>query len=70
MAIVIFAFPKYVWAAKVFYKPGPDEESLELEKEVWPLYLSAHAFAYNKRFGLLFLLGLAVDLVLIKTGIL
>lgn len=70
MAVVIFAIPKYLWAAKVFIKPRPDSEPETIEKGVWPLYLSAHAFTYNKRFGLLFLLGLIVDLVLIKTGIL
>lgn len=70
LAIVILAFPKYIWASKVFSKPRPESEPEELEKGVWPLYLSAHAFQYNKRFGLLFLLGLIIDLVLVKTGIL
>ena len=35
----------------------------------WPLYLSAHAFQYNKRFGSLFLLGLIIDVILVKTGV-
>jgi 1,4-dihydroxy-2-naphthoate octaprenyltransferase len=70
LAVVLFAIPKYLWATKVFSKPRPDSEPADLEKGVWPLYLSAHAFIYNKRFGLLFLLGLIIDLVLVKTGIL
>ena len=30
---------------------------------------SAHAFQYNKRFGALFLMGLILDVILVKTGI-
>ncbi len=70
MAVVVFAIPKFIWAAKVFSKPRPETEPETLEKGVWPLYLSAHAFIYNKRFGLLFLLGLILDLVITKSGIL
>lgn len=69
-AVVLLALPKYFWAVKIFSKPRPESEPDSLEKGVWPLYLSAHAFIYNKRFGLLFLLGLIIDLVLVKTGIL
>ena len=70
LAFVLLAIPKYIWASKVFSKPRPENEPEDLEKGVWPLYLSAHAFQYNKRFGLLFLLGLIIDLVLVKTGVL
>lgn len=70
LAIVLLAVPKYLWALKVFSKPRPESEPEDLEKGVWPLYLSAHAFQYNKRFGLLFLLGLIVDLLLVKSGVL
>ena len=35
----------------------------------WPLYLSAHAFQNNKRFGSLFLLRLFIDVILVKTGV-
>lgn len=69
-AIVLLALPKYIWAIKVFAKPRPTAEPENLEKGVWPLYLSAHAFIYNKRFGLLFLAGLIIDLILVKTGVL
>ncbi len=69
MAVVLLAFPKFIWAAKVFSKPRPTEEPPGLDKDTWPLYLSAHAFVYNKRFGYLFLLGLITDVVLIKTGV-
>ncbi len=69
MAIVLIAIPKLVWASKVFAKPRPAEAPADLPPNTWPLYLSAHAFQYNKRFGSLFLLGLILDVVLVKTGI-
>lgn len=70
LAIVVFALPKYLWAIKFFAKPRPETEPENIEKGVWPLYLSAHAFLYNKRFGLLFLFGLILDLILLKIGLL
>ncbi len=69
MAIVLIAVPKLVWASKVFSKPRPTEAPADLPPNTWPLYLSAHAFQYNKRFGSLFLLGLIIDVVLVKTGV-
>jgi 1,4-dihydroxy-2-naphthoate octaprenyltransferase len=69
MAVVLFALPKLVWAARVFTKPRPSDEPPGLDKDTWPLYLSAHAFSYNKRFGYLFLLGLITDVIMVKTGV-
>lgn len=69
LAVVLLAISKYIGTAKIFSKPRPENEPADLEKGVWPLYLSANAFVYNKRFGLLFLLGLIIDLVLVKAGI-
>lgn len=69
MLIVFLAIPKFIWAYKIFSKSRPEEEPDDLDRNVWPLYLSAHAFVYNRRFGGLFLLGLIIDIVLIKTGV-
>ncbi len=69
LAIVLVAFPKFVWAAKVFAKPRPTEEPPDLPPDTWPLYLSAHSFVYNRQFGLLFLLGLIADVVLRAAGV-
>lgn len=65
-AIVLFAIPKYIWAAKVFAQPRPTEKPEGEKGRGWPLYLVDHAFQYNKRFGLLFLLGLIIDLMVVK----
>jgi 1,4-dihydroxy-2-naphthoate octaprenyltransferase len=69
MFIVLLAIPKLIWAIKVFAKPRPTEEPETLDKGVWPLYLSAHAFIYNRLFGALFFLGLIIDLVLHMAGV-
>jgi len=69
MAIVLIAVPKLIWASRVFSKPRPTEAPADLPPNTWPLYLSAHAFQYNKRFGALFLLGLIIDVILVKTGV-
>ena len=50
---------KRVWS--VFNHPRPDGPPPELPKGVWPLYFVATAFWYNRRFGLLFLVGLVLD---------
>lgn len=65
---VLFALPKFIWASRKYSKPRPSEAPEDLPPNVWPLYLSAHAFVYNKRFGGLFLLGLILDIILVKTG--
>ncbi|MFW6218994.1 MAG: prenyltransferase [Bacteroidota bacterium] len=68
MLIVFLAVPKFTWATKIYSKPRPSSEPEDLEKNVWPLYLSAHAFVYNRRFGGLFLLGLIADIILTRLG--
>jgi len=69
MALVLLALPKLLWAIHIFRKPRPTKEPEDLEEDVWPLYLSAHAFQYNKRFSVLFLFGLIMDVVLSKAGV-
>lgn len=70
LLMVFLAVPKFIWASKKFAKPRPDEKPEDLQEGVWPLYLSAFAFQYNRRFGMLFLLGLIADIIIFKLGIL
>jgi 1,4-dihydroxy-2-naphthoate polyprenyltransferase len=70
LLLIFLAIPKLVWAWKVFAKPRPVEAPSDLPPNTWPLYLSAHAFGYNKRFSLLFLAGLILDVVLLKLNLL
>ena len=64
MLIVLLALPKLISTSKVFSKPRPETPPANLPENTWPLYLSAHAFVYNRQFGLLFLLGLIADVIL------
>jgi 1,4-dihydroxy-2-naphthoate octaprenyltransferase len=66
MAVTVLALPSLVTSARVFAKPRPTSEPEGLPPNVWPLYLSAAAFVYNRRFGALFLLGLIGEVVLSK----
>jgi 1,4-dihydroxy-2-naphthoate octaprenyltransferase len=67
--IVLLALPKLISTAKVFSRPRPETEPAGLAPDTWPLYLSAHAFTYNRQFGSLFLLGLIADVILYKAGL-
>lgn len=64
LLVVILAIPSLIKTSRIFSKKRPDAPPEWLEEGVWPLFLSAHAFQYNKKFGTLFLLGLIVDLVI------
>ncbi|MCF8226080.1 MAG: prenyltransferase [Bacteroidales bacterium] len=69
MLIVLLAVPKFVKTSRIYARPRPEEEPTDLPPNVWPLYLSANAFQYNKVFGGLFLLGLIFEVVVLKTGL-
>jgi 1,4-dihydroxy-2-naphthoate octaprenyltransferase len=69
MLIVLFgltAMPR-VWA--VYSRPRPAEKPEGYPAEAWPTYLAAIAFYHNRRYGLLFLVGLILDTVLRVNGI-
>jgi len=70
LAVVLLAVPGFIRVCRVFSKPKPESEPPDMPPNVWPLYLSAHAFVYNKRFGGLFVLGVMLDVILKKLGLL
>jgi 1,4-dihydroxy-2-naphthoate octaprenyltransferase len=51
-----------VWG--VYRQPKPAERPEQYPADSWPLWFVAFAFLHNRRFGLLFLAGLLVDLLL------
>jgi 1,4-dihydroxy-2-naphthoate octaprenyltransferase len=51
-----------VWA--MYRAPKPAERPADYPADTWPLWFVAVAFLHNRRFGLWFLLGLLVDVVL------
>ncbi len=67
--LVFLALPKFVWALGIYSKPRPTEPPEELPPNVWPLFLSAVAFVYCRLFGMLFLGGLLLEVVLHRAGV-
>ncbi|MFZ9886709.1 MAG: prenyltransferase [Myxococcota bacterium] len=61
LLVVVLSLPTLVQLLRVYSKPRPDERPDEFPVEAWPTYLSAYAFVHTRRFGVLFLLGLILD---------
>ncbi len=64
LLIVFFAYKEFLNSYKVYQHPKPTERPDYYPKEGWPLFFVGFAFVHNRRFGLLFLLGLIGDLIL------
>jgi 1,4-dihydroxy-2-naphthoate octaprenyltransferase len=67
---VLFALPWYRRALQMYRHRRPAAPPAEYPKHVWPLWFAAVAFQHTRRFGTLFLLGLAADVLLRKIGVL
>jgi 1,4-dihydroxy-2-naphthoate octaprenyltransferase len=65
---VFAALPWYVRALRLYRHPRPAEPPAGYPPNVWPLWYSAVAFQHTRRFGGLFLLGLALDVVARQLG--
>jgi 1,4-dihydroxy-2-naphthoate octaprenyltransferase len=59
---VFLALNFFMNAYKAYRNPKPKEAPAELPSGVWPLFFVGFSFVHNRRFGLLFLLGLMGDL--------
>jgi len=66
MLIVFLTVPGFLKMVKIFSQPRPDHAPEGYDPKAWPLYLVHHAFKFNRRFGLLFLLGLVIEVVIYK----
>ena len=58
------AVPSLARVFKVYSQPRPDGPPDDLPKGVWPLWFVGAAFWYTRRFGLFFVLGVLLDLVI------
>ena len=67
---VFGALPWYWRALRLYSHPRPAAPPKEYPPNVWPLWFSAAAFGHTRRFGGLFLLGLAADVLARKLGVL
>jgi 1,4-dihydroxy-2-naphthoate octaprenyltransferase len=64
MLVVLFALPFLRLAWGVYRRVKPAEAPTWYQAGRWPLWFVGFAFAHNRRFGLLFLLGLIGDVIL------
>ena len=63
MLVVLFALPTFWTVTQVYRRPKPSEAPKEYPEGRWPLWFVGLAFWHNRRFGLLFLLGLIGDVI-------
>ncbi len=64
LLIVLLALPMLAQSLRSFRQPKPAAPPAEYPPNVWPLWFVGFAFVHNRRFGLLFMLGLIGDVVL------
>jgi 1,4-dihydroxy-2-naphthoate octaprenyltransferase len=64
LLIVLLALPFLRDAFLALRNPKPTEAPAQLPPGIWPLFFVAFAFRHNRRFGLLFLVGLLADVIL------
>lgn len=63
LLVVLLALPSFFQVLPMFRAPRPPKKPLDFP-DVWPNYFVAAAFVHNRRFGLLYLLGLVLETVL------
>ncbi|MGH9886732.1 MAG: prenyltransferase, partial [bacterium] len=66
MLIPLAAAPSLRRVYDTYKYPRPEQAPPQLPKGVWPLYFVAVTFWYNRRFGILFLIGLVGDIILTR----
>jgi 1,4-dihydroxy-2-naphthoate octaprenyltransferase len=65
MLVVFLSLPMFFQIVLPMYRhPRPAEKPEDYSAEIWPLWFVASAFAFSRRFGILFLAGLILDTVL------
>jgi len=64
--LVLLSIPKFIRESKVMAKKRPDKAPEGDLGQGWPLFLVHRAFVFNRSFGMLFLLGLIIDVVIYK----
>lgn len=62
LLLIFLALPKFFELLPMFRAPKPDTKPDDYP-DVWPNYFVASAFVHNRTFGMLFLLGLILDVL-------
>lgn len=64
LLLVFFSIPVLMQIIPMFRNPKPEEKPADYP-DVWPNYFVAGAFVHNRRFGILYLLGLIFNMIII-----
>lgn len=64
--IVFLALPTLGTLLRVYTQPKPEAPPEEYPTEGWPLWFVSFAFWHNRRFGALYLLGLILDVIVVR----
>ena len=64
LVAVLFSLDAFFNVTKVFAERRPKSAPKDYPKDTWPLFFVAHAFIFNRKFGMMFLLGLILDTIL------
>lgn len=69
LALVVFGLPA-LWDSITAYRhPRPAQPPKRFPPNVWPLWFVAFAFRHTRRFGLLYVVGIVLDVVLRRMGL-
>lgn len=68
MLVVLGAGNWYWLSLRAYSQPRPAAPPAEYPPNIWPLWYAAFAFQHTRRFGLLFLLGLVLDVIARRGG--
>lgn len=69
LLIVLLALTAMPLVLPMYLRPKPAQMPKDYMLDIWPLYFVAAAFFHNRRFGMLYLLGMLVDAVLRVRGV-
>jgi len=67
MLVVLLALYPFLSMVAAYSKPRPQEMPANYRADIWPLWFVAVAFWHTRNFGMLFVLGLLVEIVLHAT---
>lgn len=69
LLVVLFILPSFFYVYGIYKGPKPKEKPEGYRDDVWPLWFVAGAFWHNRRFGIAYIVGLIIDVVLTKIRI-
>ncbi len=69
LLIVLLALTTMRLVLPMYLQPKPKEMPQNYMLDIWPLYFVAAAFFHNRRFGMLYLLGMLIDAALRVRGL-